>query len=205
MLKVEDYREKIEDLVIFLFDKNAIKIGNFTLSSGKASNLYIDLRILQSHPYFFRQAISLLKNYIFKSIGINSFDYICSIPTSGTIFGSALSYELFKPHIYIRKSPKSYGTKNMVEGDIKNNSKILMIDDVITSGKSLLSSINELKEKSVIDNILVLIDREEGSTTTLKPFVKNIHKIMSKNIIFEILYKKEKINRTILNKLIDES
>lgn len=205
MFKREIFEKDIEELIIFLYNNNAIKIGNFTLSSGKESNFYIDLRILQSHPYYFRKSISLLKNFALYSIGIDSFDCICSIPTSGTIFGSALSYELFKPHIYIRKSAKEYGTKSKMEGYLKSGSKILLIDDVITSGKSLMNVINEFKNQFTINNILVLIDREEGSFELLNPFVKNIHGIMSKKLILETLFNHEIINRSLLNKLINTS
>ena len=69
---------------------------------------------------------------------MNNFNYICSIPTSGTIFGSSrLAYELFKPHIYVRKSVKDYGMQKTFEGDLQVNSKVLFIDDVMTTGNSL--------------------------------------------------------------------
>jgi orotate phosphoribosyltransferase len=152
-----------KDLVLFLFDRNAIKIGNFTLSSGRQSRFYLDLRILQSYPLYFRKTISLLKNLIHSQFGFETFDYICSVPTSGTIFGSALSYELFKPHIYVRKDLKSYGTQKKIEGALEPNSKILFVDDVITTGYSILSGIESLSSHSVIRGVIVLVDRQQGS------------------------------------------
>ena len=78
------------------------------------------------------------------NIGLDNFEYICSIPTSGTVFGSSLAYELFKPHIYVRKTVKNYGMQKTFEGDLISNSKVLFVDDVMTTGNSLLSSIELL-------------------------------------------------------------
>ena len=116
----------INDLILFLYDKGAIKIGDFTLSSGIKSKFYLDMRILQSYPKYFRVSILLMKKYIVDKIGMNNFNYICSIPTSGTIFGSSLAYELFKPHIYVRKSVKNYGMQKTFEGDLQGKLKSIV-------------------------------------------------------------------------------
>lgn len=176
-----------EDLILFLFDRNAIKIGNFTLSSGRKSRFYLDLRILQSYPLYFRKTISLLKNLIQSHIGFESFDYICSVPTSGTIFGSALSYELFKPHIYIRKDLKSYGTQKKIEGALEPNSKILFVDDVITTGHSILSGIESLTNHSVITGVVVLVDRQQRSRYLFDHFALGIRSAIPILRIIKIL------------------
>ena len=83
---------------------------------------------------------------------MDNFDYICSIPTSGTVFGSSLAYELFKPHIYVRKNIKNYGTtENFIEGHLIPNSKILFVDDVMTTGNSLFPLIELLKNQAIIN------------------------------------------------------
>lgn len=184
----------LDKLILFLYDKKAINIGDFTLSSGIKSKFYLDMRILQSYPKYFRNSIFLLKKYIVDNIGIDNFDYICSIPTSGTIFGSSLAYELFKPHIYVRKNVKDYGTQKAFEGDLAPKSKILFVDDVMTTGRSLISSIELLKDKSIIDDILVFVDREQGCEDLFEKYKLNIHKIISINKIFKILYQNNKID-----------
>lgn len=181
-------RPILDDLILFLHKKESIKMGDFILSSGKKSKFYLDLRILQSYPIYFRMGIFLLKHYIIRNIGLDAFDYICSIPTSGTVFGSAISYDLFKPHIYIRKTLKNYGTQKIFEGDFVQNSRILFIDDVITTGNSLISSINLLKSKSVIKDVLVFVDREQGAEELMEANGINTHKIISMSHIFETLH-----------------
>jgi orotate phosphoribosyltransferase len=198
MLNIETEEENnnkslLNDLILFLHTKEAIKIGNFILSSGKKSKFYLDLRILQSYPIYFRISIFLLKKYIIHNIGMNNFEYICSIPTSGTIFGSSLAYDLFKPHIYVRKNMKNYGTQKAFEGDLISNSKIVFIDDVMTTGNSLASSIELLKDQSIINDVIVFVDREQGSDI-LKRYKLKIHKIISISEIFDILYQNNRIN-----------
>jgi orotate phosphoribosyltransferase len=198
MLNIETEEENnnkslLNDLILFLHTKEAIKIGNFILSSGKKSKFYLDLRILQSYPIYFRISIFLLKKYIIHNIGMNNFEYICSIPTSGTIFGSSLAYDLFKPHIYVRKNMKNYGTQKAFEGDLISNSKIVFVDDVMTTGNSLASSIELLKDQSIINDVIVFVDREQGSDI-LKRYKLKIHKIISISEIFDILYQNNRIN-----------
>ncbi len=193
-----------EDLILFLFDRNAIKIGDFTLSSGRKSHFYLDLRILQSYPLYFRKTISLLKDLIHSQIGFESFDYICSVPTSGTIFGSALSYELFKPHIYVRKDLKSYGTQKKIEGALEPNSKILFVDDVITTGQSILSGIESLPNHAVLGGVVVLVDRNQGSQDLFNQFGLKIKSVIPIFRIIKILNDNARIDKNEYFKIKEE-
>lgn len=194
----------VNDLILFLYDKDAIKIGDFTLSSGKKSKFYLDLRILQSYPTYFRKTIFLLKKYVMHYIGLNNFDCVCSIPTSGTVFGSSLAYEIFKPHIYVRKSIKLYGTQKTYEGNLIPNSKILFVDDVMTTGNSLISSFELLKGKSVVKDALVFVDRGQGAEFIMENYGIKMHKIISMNEIFDILIRNNRINEKNFHELKNE-
>jgi orotate phosphoribosyltransferase len=150
---------------------------------------------MQSYPLYFRKTISLLKNLIQSQIGFESFDYICSVPTSGTIFGSALSYELFKPHIYIRKDLKSYGTQKKIEGALEPNSRILFVDDVITTGHSILSGIESLTNHSVISGVVVLVDRQQRSRDLFDHFALGIRSAIPILRIIKILNDNARIDK----------
>ena len=193
-----------EDLILFLFDKNANKIGNFTLSSGRKSRFYLDLRILQSYPLYFRKTISLLKTLIHSQIGLESFDYLCSVPTSGTVFGSALSYELFKPHIYVRKDLKNYGTQKKIEGELEPNSKILFVDDVITTGQSILTAVESLSNNSVVSGVVVLVDRQQGSRNLFDEFPLKIRSAITILRIIDILNDNARINKNEYDRIKEE-
>jgi orotate phosphoribosyltransferase len=137
-------------------------------------------------------------------IGLDNFDCVCSIPTSGTVFGSSLAYEIFKPHIYVRKSIKQYGTQKTYEGNLISNSKILFVDDVMTTGNSLISSVELLKDKSVVKDALVFVDRGQGAEFIMENHGIKMHKIISMDEIFNILIQNNRINEKNFHELKNE-
>ncbi len=194
MKECDSMNELKNELVTFLFDNRAIRIGNYILSSGRSSHFYIDLRILQSYPVYFRKTITLLKNIVLSRIGLDEFDCICSIPTSGTIFGSSLAYELFKPHIYVRKDAKNYGTQKKIEGEIKPGSRVLFIEDVVTSGNSLLSALKTISEQSSTNRAVVIIDRQQGAAENFKKHNLQIDSVISVVDAVEVLKNNNRIS-----------
>ena len=159
----------VKEFAIFLQESGAIKFGNFKLSSGKDSAYYIDLRLVPSFPHQFRKMIKSVQNLISETIGLDSFDYIASVPTSGLVIASALAMETVKPLIYIRQKPKDYGTGSLIEGKIPPGSRVVLVDDVGTTGHSLLNAIKALKDaKMVVDSAFVIINRLEGAHENLE-------------------------------------
>src|SRR5919112_1648259 len=116
----------------FLLKSNSLRFGVFTLASGKQSAYYIDLRVLPSFPGYFRLGIRALKDVVAEKVG--RFDTFASVPTSGLVFGSALSYEMNKPFIYVRKDPKTYGTNKTIEGFLEPGSKVDIVNDLYNAG-----------------------------------------------------------------------
>ena len=160
--------EFVKEFATFLYQNGAIKFGNFKLSSGKDSPYYIDLRIVPSFPHQFRKMIKTLQGSISEKIGFDNFDCIASVPTSGLVIASALAIETVKPLIYIRQKPKDYGTENAIEGKIAEGSRILLVDDVGTTGLSLLNTIKVLKAaKMIVTDAFTIINRFEGARELL--------------------------------------
>jgi orotate phosphoribosyltransferase len=157
-------KDIIRNLGKVLVKSGALKFGAFTLASGKLSSYYIDLRIVPSLPSVFRQIIYSYKSLIKQTIRENRFDIIAGIPTAGLTYATAVAYELSKPLIYIRKEKKEHGTGKDVEGLIPPGAKVVVIDDVITTGGSLIAAINSVRRSGgTIEKAIVLIDRlEEG-------------------------------------------
>ena len=183
------------DFAKFLIHSHSLKFGNFQLASGKTSRFYIDLRLIPSSPVIFRQTIIALKNRI--QTEKFQFDTLSTIPTSGLIFTSILSYELFKPLIYIRKESKGYGVGNLIEGKLEPLQKTLLVDDVITTGQSLDHAIENIRNNGgIIENVICILLR--GGNTTLRKFTENgitLNFLLTITQLADILYK---------NKLIDE-
>lgn len=103
-----------------------------------------------------------------EKIDPDSIDFIASVPTSGLVIASALAIETVRPLIYIRQKPKNYGTGSLIEGKISEGSRVVLVDDVGTTGHSLLNAIKALKDaKIVIDSAFVIINRLEGAKENL--------------------------------------
>ena len=98
--------EFVKDFATFLHQNEAIKFGDFTLSSGKKSSYYVDLRLTSSYPHIFRKMIKQLQQRISDEIGFDNFDSLVTVPTGGLVVASALAFETLKPLVYVRNKPK---------------------------------------------------------------------------------------------------
>lgn len=192
----------VKEFPIFLQESGAIKFGNFKLSSGKDSAYYVDLRIIPSFPQQFRKMIKALQNLISEKIGLDSFDYLASVPTSGLVIASALSIETLKPLIYIRQKPKDYGTSNLIEGSIPHGSRVILVDDVGTTGNSLLTAIKALKDAKIkVDSAFVVVNRLEGATKVLETEKVKLHELTNILEISNVLHYKKIIDNQMLGRI----
>jgi len=156
----------IRELAIKLFEINAIKFGEFKLKSGKKSPIYIDLRIIPSYPDVLDFVTDAYIRVI-ESLNLK-FDKIAGVPTSAIPLASIVSFKLKKPMIYIRKEKKDYGTGKVVEGVLYKGEKILILDDVATTGSSIMEAVNKIRvEGGLVNEAVVLIDREQGANSNL--------------------------------------
>ncbi len=194
--------EFVKEFATFLHQKGIIKFGDFTLASGKKSSYYVDLRLVPSYPHQFRTMIKYLQNNIAESVGLDSFDSLVSVPTGGLVIASALAIETVKPLIYVRSKPKDYGTSKSVEGQIHEGMKVVMIDDVATTGGSVVNAIKSLKEANItIEDAYVIVNRMEGADEALKELGVKLHSITNIIQITQALHEQKLVDGDILEKV----
>lgn len=194
--------EFVKEFATFLYQNGAIKFGNFKLSSGKDSPYYIDLRVVPSFPHQFRKMIKMLHSAISEKIGFDNFDCIASVPTSGLVIASALAIETVKPLIYIRQKPKDYGTENVIEGKMAEGSKVLLVDDVGTTGLSLLNAIKALKaSKMIVTDAFTIINRFEGARELLASENVRLYEITDIIELSSILHKANLLDDDIFERI----
>ena len=194
--------EFVKEFAIFLYKNNIIKFGNFTLASGKNSPYYIDLRLVPSYPHQFRKMIKNLQNLIDKQTGLENFDALVSVPTGGLVIASALAIETVKPLIYVRNKSKEYGPTKLIEGNISSNMKLVMIDDVATTGNSILNGIKQLQEAgSIISESYVVVNRLENANKLMDSVGVKLYQLTDILEITKILFEEHLIDEEILEKI----
>ena len=125
---------------------NAIKLRPsqpFTWASGIKSPIYCDNRVTLTYPLV-RNFIK--EKFVEKSKEFGNFDVIAGVATAGIPHGALLADALDKPFIYIRSKPKGHGRENLIEGDIKGNENVLVIEDLISTGNSSIEACLNLRE-----------------------------------------------------------
>jgi len=194
--------EFVKEFAIFLYKNNIIRFGNFTLASGKNSSYYVDLRLIPSYPHQFRKMIKNLQNLIVEKTGLDDFDCLASVPTGGLVVTSALAIEIVKPLIYVRSKPKEHGTTKSIEGKISAGMKVVMVDDVVTTGTSVLNGINQLKEAGLlVSDLYVIINRLEGADKALSDIGVQTHQLTDILEITDILFQEKLIGKEIFEKI----
>ena len=162
------------ELIIKFIELGCFKQGNFLLKSGKQSNYYVDLRCLVSHPSILKQICRL----IYDNLDINGQWSICGLPYAGIPYAQTFSIMYDVPNILLRKEKKNHGTSKMIEGDFEEGDELVIFDDILTSGTSLIDSLEHLKGFN-IKKIVVIVDRKEGGMEKLKEMGYNIESLFT--------------------------
>lgn len=161
-----------------------IKFGRFTLKSGIESPFYVDLRPLASDPKILKK----LANYLLDMLPLDNFDLICGVPYAALPMATAMSLESYLPLIIKRKEAKNYGTKKLIEGIFTKGQNCLLVEDVITSGKSLLETIPEIENEGIsVSDIVVVLDRQQGGKELLESKGFRVHTLFTISEVCTIL------------------
>lgn len=175
---------KHQALIHSLYKIGAVKFGEFTLKSGKTSQIYLDLRQIVSHP----TVLSAVGESIWTSITNPTCDIICGVPYTALPIATSISLHHNIPMIMRRKEKKDYGTKQMIEGAFKPGQQCLIIEDLVTTGSSVIETADELEAAGIkIKDVAVLIDREQGGKENLQARHYTLHAAFTLKHILHVL------------------
>jgi uridine monophosphate synthetase len=188
-------RDRQAELVLALADIGAIQFGEFTLASGKRSPIYIDLRLVASHPAILRLVARAYAGLLRASVlSTGAGQRLAAIPYAALPIGTAVALELGLPLIYPRKETKGYGLARQIEGEFEPGERAIVLDDLITTGGSKLAAIEPLEMAGLeVKDVVVLIDREQGGRDELEAAGYRLHAVLRLSDMLEVLVREGRI------------
>jgi len=164
-LKPEPGDATRRELAEALFHAGCVQFGAFTLASGLQSPIYIDLRRAVSYPDLFSL---MARSYMDVLAGLR-FDHIASVPYAALPLGAVVAFGLRASLIYPRKEVKDHGTARQVEGSYQPGERAVLLEDVVTSGGSVVSAAEALRGAGLdVSDAVVLVDRQQGGSALLE-------------------------------------
>ncbi|HRK27929.1 MAG TPA: orotidine-5'-phosphate decarboxylase [Chitinophagales bacterium] len=180
------------NLILRLYDINAVQFGQFQLRTGIMSPFYLDFRKIVSYPNLMRAVCAKL-SHLLEDI---AFDYICGVPYAALSFATGVAITHDAPMVVKRKDRKEHGTKKLVEGDFTAGASCVVVEDIVTSGISILETIEALEtEGLVVQHAIAIVDRKQGGTDILARMGYTVHTLFTIQEIFDVLLEAGKIDR----------
>lgn len=171
-----------EQLIQGLKDCGAIKFGHFVLTSGATSDYYIDIKKASTDPRILRIIAKEMSAYA------KGYDMLAGMELGAVPLVVALALETGLPYVIIRKEKREHGTGKQIEGSDVKGHHVLLVEDVTTSGGSVIKSIEVLRAADAnVHTALTVVDREAGTREKLQGLNVEFIPLIS---VSEILQKK---------------
>jgi len=150
-----------QDLIDALRAAEAVKFGEFELSHGGTSDYYVDKYLFETDPECLRLIAAAFAERIDEP-------KLAGVALGAVPLVAVTSAETDRPYVIARKQAKEYGTGNRIEGRLDDGDRVVVLEDIATTGKSALEAVDALREAgAVVDRVLVVVDREEGARELL--------------------------------------
>ena len=163
-----------KEFVKLLKNCGAIQFGRFVLTSGAVSDYYIDIKKASTDPVILKKIVEAMNEYT------KGYDVLAGMELGAVPLVVALSLETKIPYVIIRKEKREHGTSKHIEGVDVKNKKVLVIEDVTTSGGSVVKTIQILRNNhALVDEVLVVVDRESGAEEKLQQLDVNFIPLLS--------------------------
>lgn len=180
------------ELIAALYDLGVLQFGQFTLKSGLASPFYLDFRRIVGRP----QVLRSISEALWSLIEQEDFEHLCGVPYAALSLGATMSVLNNRSMLVKRKEAKKHGTKKLVEGIFQAGQRCVVIDDVISSGISMIETIEALEDEGLlIEHVVSIVDREQGGVQALEAKGYKVHALFRLPELMQELLALGKISR----------
>ena len=158
----------VDDFCNVLLRTGSLKFGTFKLASGLLSPYYVDLRLIPSNPEAFQRTVAMYVSVLEPNL-IKRAQRLAGVPTAGIAYAAVVALNLAKPLLYVRKEEKEHGRERRIEGLLQPGDRIIVLDDVVTTGKNILEAAEAIRaEGGIVADAVVLLDRQQGAEVNLQ-------------------------------------
>jgi orotate phosphoribosyltransferase len=180
-----------------LYHSGCLKFGSFRIKSGTQSPYYIDLACLLSSPKDFCTLTDIAADEIEKVKTSSRLNKLASIELKGALLLPSIACRTNLPCVVVRKEEKTYGATGRLAGaDIVKGDHVLFFDDVVSEGLSKLEGIKPLEQLGAhVENILVVVDREQGGRENLEKMGYKIRALVKVSEVVKSLFQDSKITK----------
>ncbi|EDW16037.1 uridine 5'-monophosphate synthase [Drosophila mojavensis] len=187
--------DQMKALALKLFEINAFKFGDFKMKVGVNSPVYFDLRVIVSYPDVMQTVSDLLVAQI-KELKLSS-KHVCGVPYTALPLATIVSLQQQTPMLVRRKEAKAYGTKKLIEGIFQAGDTCLIVEDVVTSGSSILETVRDLQSEGiVVTDAVVVVDREQGGAANVAKHGVRMHSLFTLSYLLNTLHEEGRIERS---------
>jgi orotate phosphoribosyltransferase len=146
-----------DELVAALREADAVKFGEFELSHGGTSDYYVDKYLFETDP----RCLRLIASAFADRVGDET---LAGVALGAVPLVAVAAAETDTPYVVVRKATKEYGTGNRIEGRLPDGERVVVLEDIATTGRSALDAVEALRDAgATVERVLVVVDREEGA------------------------------------------
>ncbi len=193
-----------DELCNILMRTGSLSFGTFKLASGILSSYYVDLRLIPSDPEAFHRVIQFYQTMVEPKL-LKGVKRLGGIPTGGMAYAAVLAFNLSKPFLYVRKGAKGHGGERRIEGLLQPGDKVLVLDDVVTTGGSITEGVESIRaEGGVVEDAVVLLDRQQGGESKLREIGVKLHAFATMRRIVDRLAALGTIDESQRNEIVEQ-
>nr|BAD88794.1 orotate phosphoribosyltransferase and orotidine-5'-monophosphate decarboxylase [Euglena gracilis] len=188
----------MDGLILRLFDIQAVKFGSFKLKSGITSPIYLDLRVIVSFP----DVLAAVAALMWERVKDLQWDHLCGVPYTALPIATVIAVQQSRSMVMRRKEKKEYGTSVLVEGRYTAGQTVLIVEDIITSGASILETAQDLRAAGLQPlHSIVMINREQGGQANIEASGCSVHSVLTLSQVLECLERHQRLEPAVVGQV----